>query len=198
MNLKDARTVSQSELFDRRKQAVMLWKKGMPMSEIAPIVGVHRNAISRWIAIFKKEGMKGLKPGKAGRPVGSGLSLSPEQQKEIQRLLVDKMPDQMKLPFALWTRAAVKQLIGDRLGFRMPIRTVGHYLKIWGFTPQKPVKRAYERCDASVKRWLENDYPAIARKAQNEGRKMWEKDMVPASGGPVLKKGICPRLTTPG
>jgi len=50
----------------------------------------------------------------------------------------------------------------------MPIRTVGEYLKRWGFTPQKPLKRAYEQRPAAVRQWLNEDYPAIAFRAKQE------------------------------
>ncbi len=49
------------------------------------------------------------------------------------------------MPFALWTRQAVQELIECECGVVMPIRSVGEYLKRWGFTPQRPVKRAYEQ-----------------------------------------------------
>ena len=64
------------------------------------------------------------------------------------------MPDQLKLAFALWTRGAVKELIRKRFGVEMPIRTVGEYLKRWGFTPQKPLKCAYEQKPEFVEAWL--------------------------------------------
>jgi transposase len=94
--------------------------------------------------------------------------LSETQAKEIQKLICDKSPDQLKLAFALWTRKAVQGLIQQRFQIVMPIRTVGDYLARWGFTPQKPAKRAYEQQPAAVKKWLDEEYPAIARKAKDE------------------------------
>ncbi len=91
------------------------------------------------------------------------------QEGLIQQLMVEKMPDQLKLSFALWTRGAVKELIRQRCGIEMPIRTVGEYLKRWGFTPQKPLKRAYEQKPERVEAWLKNDYPEIVRRAKAEG-----------------------------
>jgi len=88
---------------------------------------------------------------------------------EIQEMIRDKMPDQLKLTFALWTRKAVREVIELRYGFEMPIRTVGEYLKRWGFTPQKPLKRAYEQRPAEVEEWLKEKYPAIERKAKLQG-----------------------------
>ncbi len=83
-------------------------------------------------------------------------------------MIRDKCPNQLKLPFALWTRIAVKQLIEQLWSIRMPIRTVGEYLKRWGFTPQKPLKRAYEQNPKAVKKWLDEQYPSIAGRARKE------------------------------
>jgi len=94
--------------------------------------------------------------------------LNETQAKEIQKLICDKSPDQLKLAFALWTRKAIQGLIRQRFQIVMPIRTVGDYLARWGFTPQKPAKRAYEQQPAAVKKWLDEDYPAIASKAKDE------------------------------
>ena len=73
------------------------------------------------------------------------------------------------MDFALWTCSAVQGLIKELYDIEMPIRTVGHYLKQWGFTPQEPVKRAYERNDKKVKEWMDKTYPEISRQAQEEG-----------------------------
>ncbi len=78
------------------------------------------------------------------------------------------MPDQLKLNFALWTRAAVRELIQKHCGFLMPVRTVGEYLKRWGYTPQRPLKRAYQQNPKVVQRWLDEDYPLIAKRAKAE------------------------------
>ncbi|BBO72618.1 hypothetical protein DSCW_00350 [Desulfosarcina widdelii] len=76
----------------------------------------------------------------------------------------------MKLPFALWTRIAVQQLIKQLWSVTMPVRTVGDYLKRWGFTPQKPLKKAYKQNPKAVKTWLDNECPEIAKRAKKEIR----------------------------
>jgi transposase len=73
------------------------------------------------------------------------------------------------MEFALWTRAAVGELIEREFKIALSVRGVGKYLKRWGFTPQKPIRRAYERSPEAVKAWLEQDYPAIAERAKAEG-----------------------------
>lgn len=83
-------------------------------------------------------------------------------------MITDCCPDQLELPFALWTREAVRDLIANRFGMRLSIWTVGRYLKRWGFTPQKPMRRAYERDSEAVRCWLKKKYPAIRTCARRE------------------------------
>jgi transposase len=120
-----------------------------------------------------------------------------QDRKTIQKLIVDRHPDQLKLDFALWTREAVRLLIADKIGLVMPIRTVGEYLKRWGFTPQRPVRRAYERCDASVRRWLDVEYPSIVEKARQEGAEIHWGDETGLRSDDVNGRGYAPIGKTP-
>lgn len=197
LKLKDARTLTPSELLDRRKQAILLHKKGETRKRIGEIVGVNRNAVGEWIARWKEGGVNALKVGNPGAPKGSGQTLDKSQQEKIRHCLVEAMPDQLKLPFALWTRAAVRQLIKELFGEEMPIRTVGHYLKQWGYTPQKPVKRAYEGNDKKVKTWLETDYPDLAKRAKAEGGEIHWGDETGISSADQVGRGYAPKGKTP-
>lgn len=197
MELKDARTISPEELFGRRKQAVILYQQGMKLANIAQVVGVHRNTVGQWIAKWKEGGSKGLKAKSSGRPTGSGRHLTPRQEKKIQKMIVDRNPEQLKMNFALWTRDAVRLLIRQEYSLDMPIRTVGEYLKRWGFTPQKPVRRAYERCEASVRRWLDEQYPAIAEKARRERAEIHWGDETGLRSDDVNGRGYSPVGQTP-
>jgi hypothetical protein len=87
-----------------------------------------------------------------------------------------KRPEQLRLPFYLWTREAVGQLIEKRFGIVVSIWTIGRYLKRWGFTPQKPVRRALERNPAQVRYWLKAKYPAIGRQAKAAGARIYWGD----------------------
>jgi len=197
MELKNARVISPGELHERRKQAVLLFKKGMKRLEIAEIVRAHRNTVGRWIKTWQEAGSASLKPSDSGRPTGSGRRLSFEQEREIRRLLIDKAPDQLKLPFALWTRQAAQQLIQQKYGVSPAIRTLGNYLKRWGFTPQKPVKRAYERCEKQVQRWLNEQYPQIAQEARQEGAEIHWGDETGLRSNDVNGRGYAPKGKTP-
>ncbi len=88
----------------------------------------------------------------SGRKTGDGRLLDEAQEAMVHRLIIDKTPNQLKMPYALWTRAALSQLIERRFGIRLPVRTMGLYLARWGFTPQKPMKKAYEQSPAAVKK----------------------------------------------
>ena len=83
--------------------------------------------------------------------MGERRLLDAAQEGQVRKLIADKTPDQLKMPYALWSRAAVAQLIEQRFGIRLQVRTMGKYLARWGFTPQKPMKKAYEQSPAVVK-----------------------------------------------
>jgi len=93
-------------------------------------------------------------------------------------LITDRCPDQLKLPYALWTREAVQVFIRRRYGIDVSVWTVGRYLKRWGLTPQKPLRRAFEQDPETVQRWLQEEYPKIATAAKRENAQIhWGDEM---------------------
>lgn len=168
MQKQDTRTISPEAQEQLRRQAVRLRKQGLKYNKIAEIMGVSRNSVSLWCRKYEANGITAIKSKKRGITIGMNRTLTKEQEAEIQRCLLDKTPDQYKLTFALWTRQAVQELIALRFAITMPIRTVGHYLHRWGFTPQKPLKRAYEQRPDAVTKWLKEEYPTIRERAVKE------------------------------
>ena len=130
---------------------------------------------------------------KPGRKTGEKRHLSPPQERRIQKLIVDHCPDQLKLDFALWNRIAVQQLIKQECAVAMPIRTVGEYLKRWGFTPQKPAKFAMERKPEKVRQWLQESYPAISCRAKQEGVDIYWGDETGLRASDVPGRGFAPK-----
>ncbi len=116
---------------------------GQTQTQVAETFGVARGTVSRWLKIYREKGEEGLLAKPRGRPKGG--KLLGWQAATICNIIRDRCPDQLKLPFALWTREAVQQLIEKKFGIKLSIWTVGRYLRRWNFTPQKPLKRAYER-----------------------------------------------------
>ena len=197
MSIRNARSLTAHELMDRRKQAVALFEAGMSRLEISPIVNAHRNVVGEWIKAWKEHGESSFKVKEAGRPKGSGCRLSGVQASAIKKIITDKNPDQLKFPFALWTREAIQLLIRDRFNIDLPIRTIGDYLKRWGFTAQKPKKRAYERNNKSIQRWLNEVYPAIAKRAKKEGAEIQWGDETGIRSDDVQGRGYAPKGETP-
>ena len=193
----DGRTHSPETQYEIRKQIVRLRKQGFLSKDVAEIVGVSVGRASKIWQSYKKGGSKVIKLGRRGRRTGEKRTFTTEQERQVKRAMIDKTPDQMKLPFALWTRDAVKLLIKQRFGIKMPIRTVGEYLKRWGFTPQKPVKRAYEQNSEVVKKWLETDYPLIASRAKKEEAEIHWGDETGIQTGANRVRGFAPKGETP-
>ena len=125
------------------------------------------------------------------------MTLTAAQAQRIRRIVVDRCPDQLKLPFALWTREAVQRLIRKECGIAMPIRTVGEYLKRWNFTPQKPLKQAYERDPEAVRQWVEEEYPAIETRAKQEGCEIHWGDPTGLRSDDQVGRGYAPMGRTP-
>jgi len=135
---------------------------------VADLIGVRPNTVSEWWKEYQLAGSKGLVSKKKGVKPGDKKLLSNEQELQIQHMIVDTLPEQLKLDFSLWTRKAIKELIEQQFGIVIAVRTMGTYLRKWGFTPQKPKKQAYEQCSVKVQKWLEQDYPAIKAQAKQE------------------------------
>jgi transposase len=146
----------------------LLREQGKMHVEIGQITGCTRSYISTMLKRLKgaPELLEGMSRG--GRPQGSLRALSAKEERRAQQLICGKCPDQLSLPFALWTRAAIRELIRREFGVRLSIRGVGEYLARWGYTPQKAARRAYERDDAAVKDWLSIEYPKIKARAKRE------------------------------
>jgi transposase len=193
----DARKLKPEVQQELRKQAIRLCKKGIVQKQIAEILGVYPTTVSKWWRAYKKHGAKAIRVKKRGRPTGACRTLSIEQERQIQKAIVDKEPNQLKLPFALWTRIAVQQLIRELFGLKMPIRTVGEYLKRWGYTPQKPLRRAYEQNPKAVKRWLDEQYPAIAKKAKKQKAQIHWGDETGLCNDSQHGRSYAPRGQTP-
>jgi transposase len=197
MKTTDGRQLTDDTLEHLRKQAIQLRKSGKRINDIAEALGVHRNTVGKWFKRYNEIGARVFKSKKRGRKLGTQRTLTPEQERELQRVIQDKTPDQLKLQFALWNRNAIKELIHRRYSITMPIRTVGEYLKRWGFTPQRPLKKAYEQSPAEIQRWLTNTYPSIAQKAKQEGAEIQWGDETGLTNECNYIRGYAPAGQTP-
>ena len=197
MDKEDARLLKMEALHERRKQVIRLHRRGIKVMQIVELTGLSYPAVRFAIDCFEAGGMSAIKPARRGKEIGTNRVLNPEQEANIRALICEKRPEQLKMEFALWTRGAVMQLIEREYGLVMPIRTAGEYLKRWGFTPQKPIKRAYEQRPEAVKAWLDEAYPAIEKQAKAEGGEIHWGDETALVNTDVRGRSYSPRGQTP-
>jgi len=171
--------------------------KGQSQSEVARLLDISKQTMSLWRKRFLNGGWAALRKRKRGRAVGTDRRLNAEQEKEVQKTIVDKMPDQLKMTFALWSRRAVQQLIKDQYGVSYTLQGVGILLKDWGFTPQRPAKRAIERNDEAVKKWKDVEYPQLAARAKVEKSEIWWADETAAKPECHFRRSYSPKGKTP-
>ena len=193
---KDARSLSSQAQEALRKRAVAAVRSGLTQVEAARIFGVTRQAVGIWMRKHRQGGEKALGAGIKGRP-RTGGRLTGWQAATICRLVRDRHPEQLKLPFVLWTAGAVQQLIRRKFQIAYSDRTVQRYLKAWGFTPQKPRRRAWEQDDAAVPRWLREEYPAIRAEAKRQRARIYWGDEMGVRSDHQAGRSYAPRGQTP-
>ena len=176
MENQDARSLTPAAQEALRRRAVKAILSGQRQKDVAKIFGVSTTALKDWMRLYRQGGEKALTPLKRGRR--KQTKLEPWQAAQTVKTITDHCPDQIKLPWVLWTRDAVAQLIKDRFGIGISRWTAGRYLKRWGLTPQKPAKRALEQNPEAVRHWLETEYPRIKAAAQEEHAEIhWGDEM---------------------
>ncbi len=202
MSKPDARKLPPEAQEDLRRRVVAAVRGGMGKAEAARTFKVSRQAIHNWMNAVEEGGAAALRARKRGPRPGSTM-LAPHQAATVVRMITASCPDQLRLPFALWTREAVCALVRRRFGVAMSVWTAGRHLAAWGLTPQKPLRRACERDEAAVREWLEAEYPAIAARAKREGAEIhWGDQMGLRSdhqtGTSYSKRGVTPVIPGTG
>ena len=165
---RDARRLSLEAQEDLRRRAVAAVNAGHSQADVATVLGVSPTSVWRWVDAVRRNGSKALEAGRRGRRPGEQKALDPKQEARVRRAVLGKFPDQVALPGLVWTRPQVRQLVRDWFGIGLSLVTIGKYLRSWGLSPQKPIRRAYEQNPQAVARWLAEEYPAIEAKARRE------------------------------
>ena len=197
MDREDARKQTLEQLHERRKQIVRLHKKAIKIMQIVSMTGLSYPAVRATVDRFEFGGWSAIRPACRGRVRGEGRAVTSVQEDVIQRIIIDKRPEQLKMDFFLWSRAAVGHLIEQEYGIKLHVRSIGKYLERWGFTPQKPIKRAYEQSPEAVQAWLEGEYPAIEQRAKREGAEIHWGDETALVNTDVRGRSFAPAGKTP-
>jgi transposase len=193
IELPDARQLSDEILAALRLRALRGCELGYTEAEVAELLGVGREAVSRWWSAYARDGLDALPHDRSGRPEGSGRLLSDGQADLIQRLLRTHSPEEFGIAAPLWSRRAVRDLIRQQCHVALAVRTVGLYLRRWGFTPKRPRRHGRDQDPEEVREWLDETYPAIAARAAAEGAEIFFGDEVGVAADPHPGRGYAPR-----
>jgi transposase len=193
----DMRKLPAAAQEERRRQVIGLRRAGATYAAIAAQVGLTQTGAFNICKRFAERGAAGLRSGPRGPTPGTGRYLGAAQEAGVQRLIRHHTPDELGLPFALWSRAAVRELVRRRCGVELAVRTTGTYLARWGFTAQKPIRRAYEQDPAAVRRWLRREYPAVVARAKRARGAIFWGDETGLRSDDVRGRSYAPRGRTP-
>jgi transposase len=198
MEARDFRTLGRATQEALRRRALFLIEhEAMTQAEAARAVGVHRQTVNIWHKRYRERGEAGGLDGRRVSPRrGKGL-LTEEEAGQARAWIIGTTPDQQGLPWALWTRRAVRELVERRFGKRLGRSTVQLDLRRWGMTPQKPLARAKERSPGAIRAWLERDYPAIAKRAKAARAGIYWGDETGISNQDQIGRSYAPKGKTP-
>lgn len=193
----NAQKASEETQYEIRKAIVRMLKKGMKGREIAKLLDVSEGHVSNVKKAYAENGIAGIKPKHQGRKYGEKRILTPEQEKEIQQIIIDKDPLQLKFKECMWTRNNIRQLIKEKYGIDMKLSTLGYYLARWGFSVQRPVKRAYKQDQEKIDKWLNEEFPGITERAKAEDAEIFFGDETNIQNTANYMKGYAPKGKTP-
>ena len=169
----DNRSLDHKVLEHLRILAVERVLAGEKPSAVAKSLGVYRTSIYKWLRAYKKHGREGLQSTTAKGPTPK---LTEAQKRQVRRWIIGKDPRQYGFDFGLWTRSIIQEMIQDRFAVSLTLPSIGHLLTSLDITPQKPLRRAYERDEKQIQQWKEEKYPALRKRAQQRGAEIFFLD----------------------
>lgn len=196
----DGRTLSHETSETIRLMAVRRVREGEPPSAVIRSYGLCRTTIYRWLRAERRGGEEALK---ARKHPGRKPTLSPKQKLQVRRWISGKDPRQYGFDFGLWTRQVVVELIEQKFGLRLGVTAVGRLLAELDVTPQRPLRRAYERDPAAIEQWKHKVFPRLRARAKRVGAKIFFLDEAGVRSDQVLGRtwgvqGQTPEVATSG
>lgn len=196
----DGRTLSHETSETIRRLAVRRVKEGERPSRVIESYGLCRTTIYKWLRAARRGGEAALK---AHKHPGRTPTLTVRQKLQVRGWINGKDPRQYGFDFGLWTRQIVAALIEQKFGVRIGVTAVGRLLAELDITPQKPLRRAYERDPAAIKRWTTEVFPGLRARAKRVGAKIFFLDEAGVRSDQVLGRtwglrGKTPEVATSG
>jgi len=190
----DGRTFSHEVSEHIRLLAVRRVRDGERPSDVIRSYGLCRTTIYRWLRAARRGGEQALASRKAPGPTPK---LTPRQKRQVFRWINGKDPRQYGFDFGLWTRKIVQALVRERFGARLSVTAVGRMLAELEITPQKPLRRAYERDPVAIAKWVQENYPRLRARARRRGAKIFFLDEAGIRSDSVLGRTWAPKGQTP-
>jgi transposase len=196
----DGRTLSHETSETIRRLAVQRVKEGAAPSEVIKSYGLCRTTIYKWLTAERRGGAAALA---ARKHPGRKPALAPRQKLQVRGWINGKDPRQYGFDFGLWTRRIVAALIAEKFGVRLGVTAVGRLLAELDITPQKPLRRAYERDPEAIARWTQTVFPRLRARATRVGAKIFFLDETGVRSDQVLGRtwglrGQTPEVPTSG
>jgi transposase len=169
----DGRSLDRKAKEALRIRVVEQVREGFSPEQLAKVLDINPRTVYRWLEQFHYGGQEALK----AKPIpGRPPKLSGEQMSWIATTVREKNPLQLQFPFALWTLGMIRELIRTRFAVGLSEVSVGRLMRTLGFTPQRPLHRAYQQDPVLVEKWRAEDYPAIQRRAKKEKARIFFAD----------------------
>ena len=169
----DGRALDHKTLEEIRIRAVQRVEAGESPEDVIRTLGFGRTVIYNWLAKYREGGVDALRAKAiSGRP----SKMTGTQLKWVYKTVTGKNPLQLRFEFALWTRSMIRELIREKFGVRLSEVSVGRMLRKLGLSPQKPLRRAYERDPELVEIWRKKQFPEIRRLAKKERATLYFSD----------------------
>lgn len=199
MNKTDFRKLSKKTQAEVRLRAIRTYlsmgrKNKLKLSKMYEVT---QNTVTKWINNYDQFGDKSFDQDGRGAKVFQNSALNKQQQNWLQKQLINKNPEQLQFPFALWTRKLVADLIFRKYGIKVDVSTAGGYLKGFGMTPQKPILKSYKQQTQKVKIWLDQEYPQIVASAKAQKALIFWGDETAVISRDQVGRGYSPQGIKP-
>lgn len=196
----DGRTLSHPTSETIRMMAVRRVREGERPSSVIRSFGLCRTTIYKWLRASRNGGEAALK---SRKHPGRKPALTNQQKLRVRNWINGKDPRQYGFDFGLWTRRIVAVLVEQNFEVKLGVTAIGRLLHQMDITPQKPLRRAYERDPVAIARWQAETFPKLKARAARLGAEIFFLDEAGVRSDHVLGRtwgirGQTPEVPTSG